>query len=166
MKSLSLIPAAFLLLSACSGDRAPATATATVSGSQQDCSHTRTAFRCVKYLRNYDGDTVTMEIPNVPALFGENIGVRIRGIDTPEIKGKAPCEKEAARNARRMVEAELKNAKRIDLVDVGRDKYFRILADVIVDGKNLGELLIKNNLAYRYGGGTKQIVDWCGRTRP
>jgi micrococcal nuclease len=166
MKCRSLLSSLLLLLSACSGDRDRTPATAIVSGAQADCTHSRTAFRCVKYIRNYDGDTLTMEIPGVHPLLGEKIGVRVRGIDTPEIKGKRPCEKDSARNARKLVEAELKNAKRIDLVDIGRDKYFRIDADVIVDGRNLGELLIKNNLAYRYDGGTKQIIDWCGRTRP
>ena len=43
-------------------------------------------FNNVKYVRNYDGDTVKVNIPEIPRLFGEEISVRIRGIDTPEIR--------------------------------------------------------------------------------
>jgi endonuclease YncB( thermonuclease family) len=115
----------------------------------------------VKYLKNYDADTITVEIPGVHPLFGEKIGVRVNGIDTAEMKGKLPCEKDAARTAQRLVANLLKNAKRIDLKNVARDKYFRVLADVEVDGKLISEFLLKNNLAYEYHGSTKQKIDWC-----
>ena len=45
--------------------------------------------------------------------------------------------------ARNLVENILKNAKRIDLTNVEKDKYFRILADVNVDGRDLKEILLK-----------------------
>lgn len=117
----------------------------------------------MEYVKNYDADTITFNIKNVHPLLGENISVRVLGIDAPEIKGDLPCEKEVSRNAKRLVENLLKNAKRIDLQDVEKDKYFRILANVYIDGKNLKDVLIKNNLAYEYDGGTKQKKDWCLR---
>ena len=128
-----------------------------------NCAHQAKVFRCVKYVKNYDADTITVDIPNVHPLIGYHISVRVRHIDTPEIKGKLPCEKEAARTAKRIVENQLKNAKRIDLENVDKDKYFRILADVVIDGKPLKDILLKNNLAYQYEGGTKQKIDWCKR---
>jgi endonuclease YncB( thermonuclease family) len=128
-----------------------------------ECDHNATTFRCVKYIRNYDADTVTFDIPNVHPLIGKHISVRVRHVDTPEITGKLPCEKEAAKNAKRLVENLLKNAKQIDLENADKDKYFRILADVIVDGKPLKEFLFKNNLAYKYEGKTKQKLNWCNR---
>lgn len=127
------------------------------------CEHDDITFRCVKYVRNYDADTITFDIPNVHPLIGHHISVRVRHIDTPEIKGKLPCEKEAARVAKGLIENILKNAKRIDLKNAAKDKYFRILADVIVDGKSLSETLLKNNLAYAYEGSTKQKLNWCDR---
>lgn len=127
------------------------------------CAHDKTAFRCVKYIRNYDADTITFDIPNVHPIIGDKISVRVRHIDTPEIKGKLPCEKEAARSAKRLIENLLKNAKRIDLENVDKDKYFRLLADVIVDGKPIKDVLLKNNLAYTYEGKTKQKINWCSR---
>lgn len=130
-----------------------------------ECQHDKSTFRCVKYLKNYDADTVTFNIPGVHPLLGEKISVRVNGIDAPEVRGKGPCEKDTARIARNLIEAELKRAKRIDLVNVDRDKYFRILADVMVDGANLSEKLLRNGLAYRYDGGTKKSVDWCAAVR-
>lgn len=128
-----------------------------------DCTHDTSTFRCVKYVRNYDADTITFDIPNVHPLIGDNISVRVRHIDTPEIKGKLPCEKDAARTAKRLIENTLKNAKKIHLENADKDKYFRILADVIVDGKPLKDLLLKNNLAYSYEGKTKEKLNWCKR---
>lgn len=126
-----------------------------------NCAHDDSTFRCVKIVKNYDGDTLTANIPNVPALFGKNISIRVFGIDTPEVKTKNSCEKEAGRIARNLVANTLKNAKNVELHNVQRDKYFRILADVIVDGHSLKDVLLKNNLAYEYDGGTKKHPDWC-----
>ena len=52
------------------------------------CKHDDTTFRCVEYVRNYDGDTITVNIPNTPPIIGIKMPIRISGIDTPEIKGK------------------------------------------------------------------------------
>ena len=114
----------------------------------------------VRYVKNYDGDTVTVDISGVLPLIGDNISVRIRGIDTPELRGKCQSEKDKARIAKRLVKAELRRAKTIDLHRVGRGKYFRIIADVKYDGKDLGQVLIKNKLAVPYNGGKKK-QDWC-----
>lgn len=133
------------------------------SHAAEDCQHDASTFRCVRYVRNYDADTITFDIPNVHPLIGKNISVRVRHVDTPEIKGKQPCEKDVARTAKRLIENQLKAAKRIDLTDVAKDKYFRILANVIVDGKSLKDILLKNNLAYAYEGGTKSKMSWCKR---
>lgn len=138
---------------------------ARTESSSENCVHDETTFRCVKVLKNYDGDTLTVNIPDVPALIGKNISVRVYGIDTPEIKTKNRCEKEAGRIAKNLVMATLKNAKSVELHNVQRDKYFRILADVMVDGRSLKDILLKNNLAYPYDGGTKQHLDWCKALR-
>jgi len=58
-------------------------------------------------------------------------------IDTPEIRGKCEKEKYDAKQAREMVADILKDAEQITLKRMERGKYFRITADVIVDGENL-----------------------------
>lgn len=125
------------------------------------CENDNKTFRCVKFIKNYDGDTITVSIPDTHPLFGKNIPVRVFGVDAPEIKTKDKCEKEAGRMAKNLVTSLLKNAKNIEIRNVQRDKYFRILGEVYSDGINIREILIKNQLAYEYYGKTKKKINWC-----
>lgn len=108
----------------------------------------------------YDGDTFRANIKNYPKIIGERMSIRINGIDTPEIRGKCKKEKQLALKAKQATVKALRNAKIIELKNMKRDKYFRILADVYTDNKDIGQLLIDNNLAVKYDGGTK-VKDWC-----
>lgn len=73
--------------------------------------HSKNSFHDVQYVSNYDGDTVMVDIPNVHPLIGERISVRVQGIDTPEIKGNAGCEKEKAKEAKKFVRSVMLKAK-------------------------------------------------------
>ncbi|MCI5132304.1 MAG: thermonuclease family protein [Candidatus Electrothrix sp. EH2] len=119
-------------------------------------------FTKVRFIKNYDGDTITVDLKGQHPLFGDDIPVRVAGIDTPEIRGKCAQEKALAREAKGVVEKVLKKARRITLKNVQRGKYFRILADVQADKQNLADILIEKGLAVRYDGGTKGF-DWCSR---
>ena len=44
--------------------------------------------------------------------------------------------------------------------NIKRGKYFRIAADVIVDGESLADVLIEAGVAIKYDGG-KKIHKWC-----
>lgn len=112
-----------------------------------------------KVVSVYDGDTFRVNLIGYPPLIGENIAIRVNGIDTPEIRGKCAYEKELAKKARDYTRALLSEAKSIRLQNIERGKYFRIAADVYVDGINLGKRLINANLAYVYDAGKKQ--SWC-----
>ena len=129
------------------------------------CDHQPDRFNCVKFIKNYDGDTITIDIPQVHPFFGKKAKIRLIGIDTPELrpKGEAnPCEAEWGKVAKKFVENELSSAKRIDLTDVkSLDKYGRILTTLIYDDKNLNKLMIKNYLAVPYYGEKKPKVNWC-----
>ena len=59
-----------------------------------------------------------------------------------------------------MVADILKDAEQIVLRNMERGKYFRIAADVIVDGESLGDMLIEAGMAVRYDGG-KKTHKWC-----
>ena len=121
---------------------------------------TTNAFLKVVYRSCYDGDTCRFDLPGIHPLFGENIPVRLAGVDTPEIRGRCAKEKRLALDARDRVRKLLADAQRIDLRDVARGKYFRIVARIEVDGIDLAEFLIDRDLAVRYDGGTKE-KDWC-----
>ncbi len=112
------------------------------------------------FVRAYDGDTMTVNIPNTLPIIGDEISVRIKHIDTPEIYGKCQAEKDAAHAARDAVIAMIGKCSVITLHHVERDKYFRILAEVDIDGLDVGSSLIKRGLAVQYEGGTK-THSWC-----
>ena len=112
------------------------------------------------YIRNYDGDTITFNLPGLHPIIGEKINIRVNGIDTPEIRGKCEKEKYDAKQAKEMVTDILKDAEQIELKNMERGKYFRIAADVIVDGENLADMLIEAGMAIRYDGGKKN-KNWC-----
>ena len=112
------------------------------------------------YLQNYDGDTIRFDLPGYPPIAGDDIRVRVNGIDTPEIRGKCEKEKYDAKQAQQMVADILKDAEQIDLKNMERGKYFRIAADVIVDDESLGDMLVGAGMAVKYDGG-KKTHKWC-----
>lgn len=126
------------------------------------CTHTTTSFNCVTYERPVDGDTFEVSIPGLHPLIGKKVKIRVSGVDSPEInRAKNACEKEKGRTAKKLVDNLLKRAKRIDLKNIERGKYFRIAADVLIDGTSLKSYLIKNQLGVPYNGGKKTKVNWC-----
>jgi endonuclease YncB( thermonuclease family) len=93
--------------------------------------------------------------------------VRIGGIDTPELDGRAKCEKERllGQAAAKFTSDFLKNAmyenKNISFTNIKRDKYSsRVVGDVKVDGQDLGKLLLEKGFAKPYDGKSKK-PDWC-----
>ena len=87
------------------------------------------------------------------------MSIRINGIDTPELRGKCDKEKQLAKLAKHFTVERLRAAKSVVLKNIKRGKYFRLIADVYVNGVNLGEQLIKQGHAVKYTGKTKQT--WC-----
>ena len=105
----------------------------------------------------YDGDTFKVDIDQWPAVIGLDMAIRLLGIDTPELRGSDPNEKALGYEAKAFL-IELLDANDIILMNVQRGKYFRIVADVIADGKNISKEMIKAGFAYEYYGGTRR--DW------
>lgn len=112
-----------------------------------------------KIVKVYDGDTVTISAriyiteTQTTKLFRFN--VRLRGIDSPEIKTKNDKERilgiEARDGLRKLIMNEI-----VTLENVDYDKYGRILADVITkEGVNASDWMLSNDYAVKYNGGTK-----------
>ena len=104
-----------------------------------------------------DGDTFKARIEVWPGVEVQT-AVRVRGIDTPEIKGKCQSEKDAALRARERLRTLL--AGKVSVSNVELDKYAgRVDADVVADGVNVADVLVSEGLARRYTGGARQ--GWC-----
>lgn len=108
-----------------------------------------------------DGDTVHVYVPGMPDKLNP-FSIRVYGIDTPEKGNKAKCDKERELSAKatKFTTDSIANAKVIQIVVHGHDKYGgRFLGDIIIDGLNLRTLLLMNGFAREYYGDRKK--SWC-----
>lgn len=109
-----------------------------------------------------DGDTFAARVSVADDV---QIAVRVRliNVDTPELKGKCQDEVNMARRAQGRLEKLLPRGTRIELENIKDDKYLgRIDANVFMpDGRDVGEVLVREKLARRYRGGRRQ--GWCGK---
>ena len=127
-------------------------------------------FYGVELVSVYDGDTFKVNLSCKYDVFCKMIGVRVKGVDSPEIRTKDSCEKSMAKKAKAFTKKFLKSGS-IVLRNCQRDKYFRLLCDVfVVDDltnfsekteKSLQEAILTEKLAIRYDGDTKKNVNWC-----
>jgi len=109
----------------------------------------------------YDGDTITGDASIWPGLT-QRTAVRVRGIDTPEIRGGCPESRALAKVARGVTDSLTQTAYAVALARPGPDKYGgRVVADVLIDGRNLADLLLARGVARPYDGDGKR-PDWCG----
>ena len=112
-----------------------------------------------KVISIYDGDTLRVNIDSFPDIIGKNIRIRIKGIDAPEIKGKCQKEIDLAIMARDYLRNAINQSSLIELRNIERGKYFRIVGELYIDGENISKGLIKEKLVYIYHGGKKR--SWC-----
>ncbi len=101
-------------------------------------------------IRVIDGDTF--------AIAGE--AVRIATIDAPELfSPKCAAEKRLARLAKARLRALLGDGSGVTLErEPAPDRYGRTLARVLVNGKEIGETLVSENLAMPWTG---KRFSWC-----
>ena len=109
-------------------------------------------------LRVIDGDTLLVEARPWPQQKVE-VYVRIRGIDTPELRSSCPSERQAGEAARLALESLTEHAASLQLSRISGDKYFgRVVADVTVPGGgNVADYLLLAGLAEGYDGGRKAV---------
>ncbi len=97
-----------------------------------------------------DGDTV-----RVRALIwlGQELttGVRLRGIDAPELRGRCAAEREKARQARLYLQAQVEG-RRVWLSEIAGDKYGgRVVARLAThDGIDVGKSMLARGLVRPY----------------
>jgi len=112
------------------------------------------SFMNVDVVRNYDGDTFIVNLKDIPEVFGYNIPVRIKGIDSAEIKSNKLCERYDAIESRDVL-YKLLDGKKIKLLNCSRDKYFRLLCDVNT-GFDIKSYMLEHKYAVSYDGSTKK----------
>lgn len=107
-------------------------------------------------LRVIDGDTLLVEAKPWPQQKVE-VYVRIRGIDTPELRSSCTSERQVGEAARRALEALTASSSIVRLSRIAGDKYFgRVVADVtLADGMQPAQHLLLAGLAVSYNGTRK-----------
>ena len=97
-----------------------------------------------------DGDTITWK----------TVRVRLMGFDTPELSGRCNLERRLAQDAKGKLHSHLAAATDIELVSrAEQDRYGRLLAWLMIDGRDVGRVLISERLARPYESG--QRMAWC-----
>lgn len=107
-----------------------------------------------------DGDTFRARVSPWPGWSYET-PVRVRGIDTPEIRGsQCDIEKAAAYQAREAAREWLMAATpAATLHNVEPDRWGRVVATVRLGRLSMAQALLDAGHARPYDGGTR--VDWC-----
>ena len=122
------------------------------------CTNARGVPATVNYI--FDGDTFSASV-HLNEEVNVSVRVRLINVDTPEINGRCPGEIEKAIIAKNRLAELLPIGSLVELINIKDDKYLgRIDAFVFTgDGKDVGEILIKENLGRRYNGGRR--IGWC-----
>lgn len=94
-----------------------------------------------KVIKVYDGDTITIATPlfngdNVPRIETYRFNIRLRGINTPELRTKNSEERNLAIESRDYL-ASMVMDKIVRLENLGVEKYGRLLCDVFVEDPHL-----------------------------
>lgn len=106
-----------------------------------------------------DGDTFA-GVVNLDQDIKVTVRVRIINIDTPEINGRCQSEIDAAYHAKKRLQQLLPVGQSVDLQNIQDDKYLgRIDADVVVNGQNIGDVMVRDGFARSYNGGRRG--SWC-----
>lgn len=107
-------------------------------------------------VRVVDGDTILVEARPWPGHIIETY-VRVRGVDTPELRSSCGAERDAANIAKSFVVSKVGVGETVRLRHISGDKYFgRVVADVMLpDDSDLSTLLLAGGYAIAYDGGRK-----------
>jgi len=117
-----------------------------------------------KLVRVYDGDTVHGMALIWPGLV-QQTAVRVRGIDTPELRGGCSESKALANQARAFTDSLLRTGYRLHISKPEQGKYAgRVVANILIDGQPLGEKLIERGFAKPYNGDGPR-PEWCEKEK-
>ena len=108
-----------------------------------------------------DGDTIDVVLDlGFDILYKSR--VRLFGIDTPESRTRNKDEKARGKMAGAFLEEAIEDGEKIVIqtkLKDSRGKFGRVLGDVVVDGININQLMVKCHLAVAYHGQSKDDVE-------
>jgi endonuclease YncB( thermonuclease family) len=110
------------------------------------------ALLIIAVLSIHDGDTLTVNLPCDMAAVCAKMPVRINGIDTPELKDPRTDMKLLAQKAKSRLIDLTSSAHKVEMQVIGRDKYFRLDAELYSDGVSVAKTLVAEGLARPYKG--------------
>lgn len=128
-------------------------------------AHTTWYLEPADIVRVWDGDTFYIDLDGLPPVFGQELPVRLVNIDTPEKRSRCKDDAIKAEEKRRAGLAEdalrqrLSEAKEIRITHIDRGSFFRVTADVYLDGVWLNEKLVQSGHAVMALDG--RSADWC-----
>ena len=103
-----------------------------------------------------DGDTIRI----ADGSGGAPISARLVGFDTPEtVDPGCPQELALGNTATQRLQVILHDARRIDPVVFGTDRFDRQLLKLVIDGRDLADIMVSEGLAVPYSGGRR--INWC-----
>tara|TARA_Y100001937_G_scaffold70708_1_gene96247 strand:- start:271 stop:690 length:420 start_codon:yes stop_codon:yes gene_type:complete len=114
-----------------------------------------------KVKRVVDGDTVDVVL-DLGFDVSYSCRVRLYGIDTPESRTRNKDEKARGKMAGSFLKEAIEDGEKVVIQTKLKDskgKYGRVLGDVVVDGVNINELMVKCHLAVAYHGQSKKDVE-------
>lgn len=112
-----------------------------------------TTLAILSVLSVYDGDTLTVDLADCGVMIAcHYLPIRLKGYDAPELRDKRPEMRQLAIQARERMRELTSSAHKVELKNVGRDKYYRLDADIYSDGRNVGPLMEQEGLVRPYNG--------------
>jgi len=114
-----------------------------------------------KVKRVVDGDTVDVVL-DLGFDVSYSCRVRLYGIDTPESRTRNKDEKARGKMATAFLKESIEKGKQVVIQTKLKDskgKYGRVLGEVVVDGKNINQTMVKSHLAVAYYGQSKEDIE-------
>jgi micrococcal nuclease len=114
-----------------------------------------------KVERVVDGDTIDVVL-DLGFDILHKCRVRLYGIDTPESRTRNLDEKARGKMAGAFLKNTIDAGKKVVIQTKLKDskgKFGRVLGDIVVDGKNINQLMIDNYYAAAYFGQSKEAIE-------
>jgi micrococcal nuclease len=111
-----------------------------------------------------DGDTFAVTVSKSQWIVAGKLSIRVANIDTPEklqVNAKCLLEMDKGKAATAYAKRLLPVGSVVRFYPVGKDKYFRIDAHVIMpDGRDYGKVMLESGYAKPWIGRTSK-PEWC-----